>query len=263
VQSFNDTELKALGRTHSADEALSAFNMVREAGFTSIGIDLIYAIPGQSVSDFKENLEQAVTLRPEHISIYGLTLEDGTPMKEAVERGEVELVPEDDEAKCYVLAGEILNEAGYTRYEISNFALPGRESKHNLRYWESSDYLGLGAGAHSCSVVLVDGDTQTKRWWNIKDVDRYMREVEEHGQALAGEETLSADEERLEALYLGLRLLKGIDIAVFKEKFKVSPIELLGIKAVNEGLVKVDDSGGQGERLRLTSKGLLFSNELF
>ena len=263
VQSLSDTELNALGRTHSADEARSAFNMVREAGFGSLGIDLIYAIPGQSAAAFKENLERAASLRPEHISIYGLTLEDATPMKEAVESGEVELVTEEVEAKCYELTGEILNEAGYTHYEISNFALPGFESRHNLRYWESSDYLGLGAGAHSCALVSTPGGAKRHRWWNIKDVDEYMSAVEGGGQALAGEESLTHEEERLEALYLGLRLLKGIDIAVFKEKFKVSPIELLGNKAVRLGLIKVDDSGGQGERLRLTPKGLLFSNELF
>ncbi|MBE9532425.1 MAG: radical SAM family heme chaperone HemW [Proteobacteria bacterium] len=263
VQSFNDTELKALGRTHSAKEAKAAFFMARKAGFKSIGIDLIYAIPGQSVDSFRENLVEAIELKPEHISVYGLTLEEGTPMKEAVESGEVELVSEEVEAECYELLVESLTKAGYVHYEISNFALSGFESRHNLRYWETHDYLGLGAGAHSCLAGTADGESLTKRWWNVKEVEGYMGLVEEEGQALAGVEALTHDEERIEALYLGLRLLKGLNIKAFETKFNISPTALLDNKAISGGLVVIDDAEGGEPRLRLTSRGLLFSNEIF
>lgn len=267
VQSFNDAELKVLGRTHSARDAEGAFLLARQAGFTSIGIDLIYAIPGQSVASFNDSLGKAVSLKPEHLSVYGLTLEEGTEMEKAVGRGDILPVSDDVEADCFTLAGTVLREAGYGHYEISNYALPGFESRHNKRYWESRDYLGLGAGAHSCSIE-TPGETSggkpgTLRWWNIKDVEGYMSAVGESGFAQAGHEILTFDEERTEALYLGLRLLKGIDIAGFKAKFNILPMELLGDKAISERLVKVDNVSGQGERLRLTPRGLLFSNELF
>ena len=263
VQSFCDAELSVLGRTHSAREASGAFNMAREAGFTNIGLDLIYAIPGQSLASFKKNLARAVELRPEHISVYGLTLEEGTAMQSAVGRGDIEMVSEDVEAACYKLAAKVLSSSGYTHYEISNFALAGKESRHNTRYWEGRDFLGLGAGAHSCSIDIASGAERTKRWWNIKDPESYMALVEARGSAKEGEESLAPEQRRLEALYLGLRLLKGIDVDSFKAEFKVTPMELLDDIALRERLVSIDKGAGQGDIIRLTPRGLLFSNELF
>ena len=263
VQSFCDAELSVLGRTHSARDAVAAFNMARKAGFTNIGVDLIYAIPGQSSIAFKKNLEKALELGPEHISVYGLTLEEGTAMQSAACRGYIVAVSEDVEAACYELAAKTLTDRGYTHYEISNFAVAGSESRHNTRYWEGRDFLGLGAGAHSCSLDSARGVERTKRWWNIKDPASYMALVEERGSAKEGEEILTPEQRRLEALYLGLRLLKGIDVDTFKAEFKITPMELLDNIALSERLVSIDKGSGQGDRIRLTPRGLLFSNELF
>lgn len=270
IQSFNDAELLVLGRTHSAKEAAGSFKTAREAGFDNISVDLIYgipggisggipgdipgAVPGQSVDSFRTSLEKAIELSPEHISLYGLTYEEGTPIFNALNAGQLERVDEDIEREMYLSAIELLNRAGYEHYEISNFALPGREARHNSGYWSGRSYIGLGAGAHSCSF----GDS-TKRWWNENGVEGYMRLVNERGDARAGEEALTLDQEKMEAVYLGLRVLKGIDTGAFRARFGSDPMDFLGKAALDNELLTMDESGV----LRFTQKGLLFSDSIF
>ena len=254
VQSFSDFELKRLGREHDSKEALNSFHLAREAGFANLGIDLIYGVPGQTLLSFRASLECAIELAPEHISLYGLTYEEGTPIFTALEAGVVKRVGEKSERDMYLLAMKLLKDAGYVHYEVSNFALPGRESNHNSAYWQRSAYIGIGAGAHSCSF----GDN-TERWWNEKGVDAYMRSVEERGFARAGGETLTRGEEKLEAVYLGLRVLDGIDTKAFRARFSSDPMELLSEAAMENELLTMDDRGV----LKLTQKGLIFSDSLF
>ncbi len=254
IQSFSDVELRLLGRTHSVEEATGSFKMAREAGFDNIGVDLIYGVPGQSFLSFKASLEKAIELTPEHISLYGLTYEEATPMFKALEAGKLERVDEDIERDIYLAAVDLLKKRGYEHYEVSNFALPGYEARHNSGYWTGRAYIGLGAGAHSC----VFGDS-TKRWWNEKGVEGYMLSVEERGEAKAGEETLTLAEEKLEAVYLGLRVLKGIDTGAFRARFGSDPRELLAKPIRESEFLTMDDKG----LLKLTQKGLLFSDSIF
>lgn len=254
VQSFSDTELKVLGRVHNSKEALDSFCLAREAGFKNISVDLIYAVPGQTLLSFRANLEKAIELTPDHVSLYGLTYEEGTPIFAALGAGALEKVDEESERDMYLLAMELLKGAGYVHYEVSNFALPGRASRHNAAYWERRAYLGLGAGAHSCSFGAT-----TERWWNDPGIDDYMRLVDEFGFARAAGETLTGEEEKLEAVYLGLRVLDGIDLRAFRARYGSDPDEFLGEGVVENKLLTVEDEG----LLRLTQKGLLFSDSLF
>ncbi|MEE9542999.1 MAG: coproporphyrinogen III oxidase, partial [Thermodesulfobacteriota bacterium] len=172
----------------------------------------------------------------------------------AFEAGEVVKVPETCERDMYLSAIELLKGAGYLHYEVSNFALPGNISKHNSAYWKRQAYIGLGAGAHSSSF----GDN-TERWWNENEIEGYMRSVEERGSARAAGEELSREAEKLEAVYLGLRVLKGIDIGAFRTRFGADPRELLSKAALGREFLTTDDRG----MLKLTQKGLLFSDSLF
>jgi putative oxygen-independent coproporphyrinogen III oxidase len=260
-QSLIDTELKTLGRTHSAGKALRSFEAARLCGFWNVGVDLIYGVPGQSLESWVESLQKVVSLRPEHISLYNLTLEEGTPFHRSYvdERDESRptLPAEDEEVRMYGAAVDMLERAGYAHYEISNWSLEGFESAHNRRYWTGGDYLGLGSSAHS----FLRGVGWGTRWWNEPDPYRYMTLIEEKGEAAAGSETLTREEAMTESLMLGLRMLdRGIDATAFKGLFGVYPKEAFGNWAVlkDEGLIEE-----RGEDLALTPEGVLLSNEVF
>lgn len=260
-QSLSDSELRSLGRTHSAEKALKSFAAAREAGFENIGVDLIYGAPGQSAGSFKASLEKVVSLRPEHISLYNLALEDGTPFHRSYvmekDPARVPLPAEEDELRMYGMAVELLEGAGYEHYEVSNWALPGLRSVHNSRYWTGADYIGLGSSAHS----YISTPGWGRRWWNETGPLEYMRRVEEAGEAVAGGEVLNREEAMTEALFLGLRMLdKGIEAGPFKARFGMPPKEAFPGSAAleREGLVV-----SQGEDLLLTPTGVLLSNEVF
>lgn len=261
VQSLSDAELRNLGRTHSAGKALASVAAAREAGFTNTGVDLIYGAPGQSVDSFRASLEKVVNLRPEHVSLYNLTLEEGTPFHRtyAVEKDPeaVPLAPEEDELRMYAEAVEALKAAGYLHYEISNWAIPGFEGVHNSRYWTGEAYLGLGSSAHS----YLNAPGWGRRWWNESDPELYMRRIGSAGEAVTGVETLGRDEALTEALFLGLRRLgKGIEAASFRARFGLDPKEAFPASKAfeKEGLLVF-----RGEDLLLTPKGVLVSNEVF
>lgn len=246
VQSFNDDLLKVLGRIHTAPEAIVVFDQARAVGFENIGIDLIFGIPFQTIEDLGADLHQAITLHPEHISAYQLHLEEGTPLYQGVARGELVLPSEELQAEMFETAWAKLGEVGYEHYEVSNFALPGFGSRHNQRYWEGQEYLGIGAGAHS---FLKSG--WGTRWSNINDPLLYM----ERSEKTEFEESLKKEEAIEEAIFLGLRRKEGIDIKRFEERFGLTLHPHL---PPLQGLVK-EEAG----HLMLTPQGLLLSNEVF
>jgi len=258
VQATQDRLLKALGRIHNFDEASEAFKMAREAGIRNINMDLMYALPGQTMKDWQETLDTFCGMGPEHISAYSLILEEGTPLYDMVESGTL-CVPDDDmAAEMFLTAREKLQSSGYQQYEISNYAKPGRLCRHNAGYWEGAWYLGLGVNAHS--MLPADGEYSWKRCFNEDNTARYMAAVEEKGCACAGEEGISREEAMFETMMLGLRMTKGVEAARFFARFgagleEIWPRELK--KLADEGL-------GEWENgfFRLTSRGLLVQNEI-
>jgi len=255
-QSLEDSALIALGRRHTASASLAAFQWARDAGFRNIGIDLIFATPGQEIGQWEETLSRAAALRPEHISLYGMTVEEGTPFYRKYGPGKLGLPGEEAEAEMYLKAIEVLKSAGYRHYEVSNFAIPGFESAHNTLYWKGAGYIGVGAGAHS----YLPGPGWGKRWWNISGAEDYMRVVGEGSPPIDGSEELTRREAMFEAVMLGLRMVEeGIDGSRFRERFGLSTIEALGglDTLVRDGFVEK-----KGEDISLTQRGLLLLNEV-
>ena len=209
IQSFDDAELKTLSRIHSSDEAKKALYNARRSGFTNIGLDLIFGIPVQSLDSFHHSLQTAIEIRPEHISMYGLTIEHGTPLDKAVRNHTLTPCDEELERDMYLLGMETLTNAGYEQYEISNFSLPGYASRHNQKYWDGSPYLGYGPSAHS-----YDGN---ERWWNIADVDEYISRINKNMPAQKELESITHQQKLGELIMLGLRRSSGILLAQWQQ----------------------------------------------
>ena len=243
VQALDDADLKALGRRHTAAQAESAYLTARDAGFDNVNLDLMFGAPRQTVEGWRRTLDRALALEPEHLSVYGLTVEPGTAFFRRSEKGRLPLPAEDEQARMYSGSIDCLQSAGYAQYEISNFARPGFESRHNLSYWERRPYLGVGQSAHS----FLDGT----RTWNVADLTGYLKSVEAFGSAVDGRETIAGDEERLEQILLGMRRPDGLP-EVFVQKSK-NP----------EGLERMVESRllerSQG-RIRLTRDGLMVAD---
>jgi oxygen-independent coproporphyrinogen-3 oxidase len=197
VQSFNDAELRALDRIHTAAEAESSCKLARLAGFNNLSIDLIYGIPGQTLACWQTTLNKAMDVGPEHISMYGLTYEPHTRLTYALQNGRVQKCDEELEREMYLAAKETFESAGYQQYEISNFARSEFCSQHNQKYWDGSAYLGLGPSAHS-----FDGN---RRWWNIRDVSLYCDRLEKHLLPGENDEILTDAQKAVELMMLGLR----------------------------------------------------------
>ncbi|MBI4382484.1 MAG: radical SAM family heme chaperone HemW [Nitrospinae bacterium] len=214
AQSFDDRELKQLDRIHGADEIGRTADSARSAGFDNLSLDLMFALPGQTLARWEENLGRALALEPEHLSAYNLTIEPETAFHKLQSRGKLVMPSEDFQALLYKKTLKTLKTSGYRHYEISNYCLPGRECKHNLNYWRNGPYLGLGAGAAS----YLDG-TRYKNW-NLPS--RYIREVMKNGAAAEFSERLDPSQAMGETLMLGLRLLKGIRIGEFERRFGAS-----------------------------------------
>ena len=205
VQSFDPAALRWMGRLHSPSDARAAVERARAAGVTNLSVDLIFGLPPGVPRSWEDDIAQALELAVPHISLYGLTVETGTPLHRAVDEGRASMPAGDRYRDEYLFAAETLASAGYEHYEVSNFALPGFASRHNRACWRGAPYLGLGNGAHS----YYGG----RRWWNDRDWAAYAKHVEESGSAVAGEEILSAEQIRLEALWLGLRTAEGLEEA--------------------------------------------------
>ncbi len=211
VQSLDDGILKFLRRRHDAAEAEKAYTVLRQAGYNNISIDLIYSIPGQSLETWSTTIDKALAMRPEHISAYDLSYEDGTPLTRLLEQGRVEACGEDDTIAMYTLLTRKLKAAGYTRYEISNFAREGYHSRHNSGYWRGEPYLGIGASAHS-----FDGGNVRRA--NVADLQTYIAEIEA-GRCAYRSETLTPGQQYDETIYIRLRTADGIDTEEIHRRF--------------------------------------------
>jgi len=250
VQSWSDDLLQALGRIHTAAEARQAIDDAQAAGFTNLSADLIYGIPGQTPAGFESDLRELAGRGLPHISAYALTYEDGTPLRRARDAGDVSPMSEDDEARCFALAGDVLAEYGLERYEVSNFARPGFESRHNLAYWRRGEYLGLGAAAHS---FIAD-----RRWWNTRHAEEYARCVLDGDSYQAGAETITLESAWTEAVMLGLRLREGVPLDTLEGSpagTVEAPIRSKWYSLQQRGLLELADG-----RLRLTPAGLLVAD---
>ncbi len=262
VQSFNADELRFLGRIHNGREAIEAFELARKVGFDNINLDFMFGLPAQKPQTWAQTLEQALDLGPEHISLYGLTVEPDTPLAAWVARGQVSEPDPDLAADLYDIACERLADAGYHQYEISNWArgpidedgLPGYACQHNLVYWRNGPYLGFGPGAHS--------SFSGRRWSVVRKVDRYIQAVNAKTSLVDYEEDIPRALEMGETMMLGLRLVEvGVDRSVFRQRFgedvtQVYPQELKELQTA--GLLEMTP-----ECLRLTPQAKLLGNEVF
>jgi oxygen-independent coproporphyrinogen III oxidase len=212
IQSFDDQLLKYLGRRHSAIDAVNTINYAKIAGFTNIGFDLIYGIHHQNFDLWKNTIQKAISFTPEHISCYQLSLEAKTPLYKKYSQQGLKLPSEDAQLRYFLITHEILENAGYLHYEISNFArTQNLRSRHNMKYWQHIPYLGIGPGAHS----FID----TKRWWNKSTMKTYLKEIAAGRMPLENMEELTIEQLQLEALFLGLRMKRGIDLERYKTKY--------------------------------------------
>ena len=255
IQSFNDRLLLNLGRTHSSKEAFNAFESARTAGFDNIGIDLIHSIGGESLQDWKDDLKEAVTLHPEHISAYNLTIEEGTPFHHSQEKGLLVLPPEEDQTEMLLETIEILCAAGYEHYEVSNYALPGFRSQHNQIYWKGGDYFGFGVSAHS----------YYKKGWGVRLANSplltdYLNLINKNGTAVVEEDILTKEKAMGEVVFLGLRMMEGVNVKDFEQRFGIK-IEAVYKDAIEE-LTTEELLLYDNDYLKLTRKGLLFSNDV-
>lgn len=256
IQSFDDTYLKLLGRIHTADQARQAFQDARTAGFNNISIDLIHSLPGQSLDQWRIELLQAVALSPEHISIYGLTVEEGTPFAKMFPSDSPELVDEDLSADMFECADEILTESGFDHYEIANYGRPGCQSQHNSGYWHRDGYLGLGVAAHSFLQ-----ESFGIRFSNPDKLEDYRSGVISGQLQRIDECHLTESDAMAEYMFLGLRLARGVTLSDFAQKFGRSLDSVYGtsmIELFKLGLLICNENG-----ISLTRRGMLLSNQVF
>jgi oxygen-independent coproporphyrinogen-3 oxidase len=259
AQSFNPATLKFLGRIHSADETRAAATMAHRAGFGRLNLDLIFAVPGQTVADVLFDIESVAALEPDHISAYNLTFEEGTAFFTDLKRGQIKQLANDEQAEMYQTVREEIPRRGYAMYEISNYAAPGHEARHNLTYWRGQTYLGVGAGAHSYAGDELGGER--KRWWNEKLPARYIAAIEERSSAEAGSETIDEATAQSEFVFLNLRLRDGFALADFHQRFGRNFECIFGGVATplfNDGLLTLDRG-----RIKLTERGLEMADSVF
>jgi len=250
IQSFDPEELRFLDRIHDPAQAGACVRAAREAGFGNISVDLIFALPGQSLPTWEKTLASAVALGPEHVSAYSLIVESNTPLFRLVEEGTVIPAGRDEEAALYEFTMEFLRGAGYEQYEVSNFARPGFRCRHNANYWSHGGYLGFGPSAHS--FLPVEGGRAGRGWWNVGNLINYLERIERGSSAAAGEERLSADQLRNERVFLGLRG-SGIAVSELPERAGAAVVRDLAA----HGLAVVE-----GGMLSLTPRGYLICDEI-
>jgi oxygen-independent coproporphyrinogen-3 oxidase len=252
VQSFRDDELRRLSRLHSAARASEAVSLARQEGYENVSLDLMMWLPGQSTAEWLESVDVLIDLAPEHASLYMLEIYPNAPLRDAMARGRWSVAPDDDVADMYTAALERMDRAGYAQYEISNVARPGRESRHNLKYWRDGEWLGFGCGAHSTR----DG----VRWKNRSSTEEYISAVGHPAQLVVERRVLTPIERREEALFTGLRLTSGLDLSAVEARYGVDIQGVYGsqLKTFAEaGLLLYDDG-----RLRLTRAGMLLAHEI-
>ena len=253
VQSFNDQALRLLGRIHTAEEAIEAFEMARTAGFENINLDLIQSIPTMNSTELLEDTQQIIKLNPEHLSFYNLIYEPNTPLIQDRDRGCFIPPTDDEEADNYFLVKAALEKSGYQHYEISNFCKPERECQHNLIYWQGERYLGCGPSAHS--------HWNEARFSNISNLQTYCEKLEHNSHPMDELEQLTPLEKAHETLVMGLRLLKGVEFSIFKKQTGMSLETLCG--SIIESLIDENLLQKSDHRLALTERALFISNSVF
>lgn len=253
VQAAQDEMLARLNRHHTFDEAVEAVRLVRQVGFQNLSLDAIYGLPGQTREDWQATVTKLLALDPDHLSLYQLQVETGTPLERDVSHGRLMLPDDDATADMAEWAEETLPQAGLFRYEVSNFSRPGKESVHNRLYWELANYVGIGAGAHSF--------WSPRRWWNQRGVRTYMDMALSRQDPVAGSEDLSASILAGEYAWLGLRQVKGISAKAFQERFG------LRLDAAFPGVLeRLHDTHlveSDGDWVRLTPRGMAIGNQVF
>ncbi|MBR4721330.1 MAG: oxygen-independent coproporphyrinogen III oxidase [Clostridia bacterium] len=248
VQSFCDEELKELGRVHSGNDAKDAIKLAKEAGFENISIDLMSAIPKQTLKSFAKTLETAILQNPDHISCYSLILEEGTPLFDDVKSGRTVLCDEETERDIYEYAVKTLEANGYRQYEISNFAKDGKASRHNMKYWTMQEYVGVGLSAHSF--------LENVRFSNTDDFKNYIS----HNFRSGNKEVLTKSDMMSEFAFLGLRMTEGISETVFSEKFREDIFEVF--KKPLEKFIKTGFLVHKNGRIFLSKEGISVSNQI-
>jgi oxygen-independent coproporphyrinogen-3 oxidase len=254
AQTFDDVELARLGRSHTSRDTLKTFRDLRESGFENVSLDLIAGLPGQTLARWEENVATALTLHPEHLSFYLLEVHSGTPLAEHIRLGKQ---PKPDDDLAAVMYESILERAtavGYVHYEISNLCVPGFASRHNTKYWTGASYYGFGCSAHGY-------DGQSRRRSNKRDVAQYVEAIENGSSPVVEQHELTPDDVRAEAVFLGMRMMRGFDLRQYRELFGVDLRDEHGddLRRFHDaGLVEFD-----GDLIKLTRAGALMSNEVF
>lgn len=253
LQACQNKLLKTLGRIHTFEDYIENLENARKAGFSNINTDLMFSLPGQKERDWQESLDLITSLNIPHISAYSLIVEEGTPFFNWVEEKKVILPEEDADINMYHYTIHYLKSKGYEHYEISNFAKPGFQCKHNLVYWHNKPYIGLGSGAHSFF--------NKKRFSNVTGIEEYMDQILKGKKPLEDEIAISLNDEISETMFLGLRMMKGISMEAFKNRFGISPFEIYGEKfnkLKEEKLLTWDE-----KYIKLTNRGIDLSNIVF
>ncbi|MBA4600774.1 radical SAM family heme chaperone HemW [Thermoactinomyces mirandus] len=253
AQTFRQDLLKKIGRIHGAGEIRKSVGQARKAGFDNISLDLMFGLPTQTVGDVEQSLREAVSLEPEHFSCYSLKVEEGTRFYVLQQQNKLVLPDEDEELEMYQWTRSYLNKKGYIQYEVSNFARPGFESRHNITYWLNEEYYGLGAGAH--------GYVDRVRYANVKGVEEYIYEIKTGSLPVEEFYVVSTSEDMENYMILGLRLLKGVKRSRFVQRYGIDAGEVFATTLKNlqqSNLLTVDDNW-----IRLTDQGLLFGNHVF
>lgn len=253
VQSFNDELLQRIGRTHRAHEVYETIELAKDVGFTNISIDLIYSLPGQTMDDFQDTMDRALALDLPHYSSYSLIVEPKTVFYNLMQKGTLNLPPQELEAAMYEKVMETMEKHGLKQYEISNFSKQGFESRHNLTYWNNQEYYGIGAGAH--------GYTAGKRIANYGPLKKYMNPLKMGKLPVLEEHLVLLNEQMEEEMFLGLRKTKGVSLSKFKERFHVEMTEIFAKsleQQIDKGLLEIE-----GDYVRLTKQGKLLGNEVF
>ena len=252
LQTANNKLLKQIGRIHNYEEFLETYKIAREVGFNNINVDLIIGLPNQRIQDLKNSLDEVIKLSPEHISVYSLIIEDGTPIKTQIENGKLQLPDEETERNMYWYVKNTLELNGYKHYEISNFAKNGYESKHNMNCWNQDEYIGFGISAHSYRNIT--------RYSNTDNINEYIRNIKSNSPEKNRiiHEVQKLEDTEKEFMLLGLRKIDGVSISEFKDRFGDNPIYLYRNelkKLSDENLIKVDENN-----IKLTNKGIDLAN---
>lgn len=255
LQATQDRLLKRIGRIHNYKDFLEAYELLKRVGFNNINVDLMIGLPNQSIKDLKESLEKIIKLNPNHISVYSLIIEDGTPISKLLDEEKIKLPDEEIERQMYWYVKNKLELNGYNHYEISNFSKKGKESKHNLNCWKQKQYIGIGAAAHSYFKDI--------RYSNTNNIEEYIKNIKENNieKNRKIEEKQTIEDKKNEFIMLGFRMIEGVNIADFKAKFVDNPLYVYREKIkklTDEGLIEVDLNN-----IKLTNKGLDLANVVF